>query len=119
MDVVGIETFFMCVKYFDKDANRIREDFLQFVPITDISRKGLAQILLESLGNLGINLNYLGSQEYDRTSAMWELFNTFTYTITFQSYPLALYIHWCFHSLNLAISYACNLKSIRNAVGII
>jgi len=36
-----------------------------------------------------------------------------------QSYPLALYIHCCSHSLNLAISDACDVKSIRNAVGII
>lgn len=49
----------MCVRYFDKDTNKIREDFFQFVPVTDMSGKDLAQVLLECLGNLGINLNYL------------------------------------------------------------
>lgn len=30
-----------------------------------------------------------------------------------------MYLHCCSHSLNLAISDACDVKSIRNAVGII
>lgn len=58
-DVERIEQFSMCVRHFDKDTNRIREDFLQFVPVTDMSGKFLAQVLLECLVNLGISLNYL------------------------------------------------------------
>ncbi|KAF0713891.1 zinc finger MYM-type protein 1-like, partial [Aphis craccivora] len=117
-DVGGIEQFSMCVRYFDKDTNKIREDFLQFVPVTDMSGKSLAQVLLECLGNLGINLNYLRGQGYDGASAMRGLFNG-VQAIIKQSYPLALYIHCCSHSLNLAISDACDVKSIRNSVGII
>ncbi|KAF0708089.1 zinc finger MYM-type protein 1-like, partial [Aphis craccivora] len=80
------EQFSMCVRIFDKDTNKIREDFIQFVPVRDMSGKGLAQVLLECLGNLEINLNYLRGQV---------------------------------HSLNLAISDACDIKSIRNTVEII
>jgi hypothetical protein len=36
-DVAGIKQFSMCVRYFDKDTNRIRENFLQFVSVTDMS----------------------------------------------------------------------------------
>lgn len=117
-DIAGIEQFSMCVRYFDKDTNRIREDFLQFVPVTDMSGKGLAQVLLESLGNLGINLNHLRGQGYDGAAAMRGLFNG-VQAIIKQSYPLALYLHCFSHSLNLAIFDACDVKSIRNAVGII
>lgn len=118
-DVAGIEQFSLCVRYFDKDTIKIREDFLQFVPVTDMSRKGLAQASLECLGNLGVNLNYLRGQGYDGASAMRGLFINGVQAIIKQSYPLALYIHYCSHSLNLAISDACDVKSIRNAVGII
>ncbi|CAI6377192.1 unnamed protein product [Macrosiphum euphorbiae] len=83
-----------------------------------MSGKGLAQVLLESLGNLGINLNYLRGEGYDGASAMRGLLNG-VQAIIKQSYPLTLYIHCCSHSLNLAISDVCNIKSIRNAVGII
>jgi hypothetical protein len=55
---------------------------------------------------------------YDGASAMRGLCNGVKAIIK-QSYPLALYIHYCSHSLNVAISDACDLKSIRNAVGII
>lgn len=108
----------MCIRYFDKDVNRIKEVFLQFVPVTDMSGKGLAQVLIESLGSIGVNLSYLRGQGYDGASAMRGLFNG-VQPIIKQSYPLALYIHCCSHSLNLAISDACDVKSIRNAVGII
>ncbi|XP_008180518.1 52 kDa repressor of the inhibitor of the protein kinase-like [Acyrthosiphon pisum] len=96
-DVAGIEQFSMCVRYFDKDTNKIR---------------GFSSICTR------INLNYLRGQAYDGASAMQGLFNG-VQAIIKQSYPLALYIHCCSHSLNLAISDACDVKSIRNAVGII
>lgn len=117
-DIAGIEQFSMCIRYFDKDVNRIKEDFLQFVPVTDMSGKGLAQVLIESLGSIGVNLSYLRGQGYDGASAMRGLFSG-VQAIIKQSYSLALYIHCCSHSLNLAISDACDVKSIRNAVGII
>lgn len=105
----------MYVSYFNKNTNRIKKDFFQFVSITDISRKGLVQVLHESLKNLGINLNYLRGQGYDIASAMRELFNG-EQAIIKQSYSLSLYIHCCFHSLNLAIFDACDVKSIYNAI---
>jgi len=32
-DVIRVEQFSLCIKYFDADVNKIREDFLQFVPV--------------------------------------------------------------------------------------
>lgn len=34
-----------------------------------------------------------------------------------ESYPSAIYIHCSAHNLNLSISYACSVASIRNAMG--
>lgn len=34
-------------------------------------------------------------------------------------YPKALYVHCVAHSLNLAVSYACDLQPIRNCLGVI
>lgn len=45
--------------YFDKDTNSTREDFVWLLPITDMSGKGLAQVLLEIFRNVEVNLNYL------------------------------------------------------------
>jgi len=36
-----------------------------------------------------------------------------------EKYPLAFYIHCTSHSLNLAVSNVCSVKSVRNTMGII
>jgi hypothetical protein len=117
-NVTGIEQFFMCVRYFDKSTKRIRKNFLQFVPVTNISGKCLAQVLLECLRNLRINLNLFRSQGYDGVTAMRWLFNG-VQAIIKQFYSLALFIHCCSHLLNLTISDACDVKSNCNTAGII
>lgn len=39
-DVQGIEQFSLCLRYVDDEQNEIREDFIKFVPVTDVSGKG-------------------------------------------------------------------------------
>jgi len=106
----------LCVRYFGKETKTLREDILKFVPVVDASGKGLAKVLLDTLQNIGINLDYLRGQGYDRESAMQGKFNGVQASVK-ESYPLALYLHCSSHSLNLCISDACNLKPIRNPTG--
>jgi len=40
-------------------------------------------------------------------------------TIIRNKYPKALYVHCVAHTLNLAVSYACNIQSVRNCLGTI
>lgn len=40
-------------------------------------------------------------------------------TVIRQKYPKALYVHCAAHSLNLALSTSCNIKSIRNCLGVV
>lgn len=40
-------------------------------------------------------------------------------TIIRSKHPKALYVHCAAHSLNLAVSSACNIQSIRNCLGVI
>ncbi|KAF0747872.1 zinc finger MYM-type protein 1-like, partial [Aphis craccivora] len=42
-DISGVEQFSLCVRYFDKETKTLREDFLKFVPVLDVSGKGLAK----------------------------------------------------------------------------
>lgn len=115
-DISGVEQFSLCVRYFDKATKTLREDFLKFVPVVDVSGKSLAKVLLDTLKSIGINLDFLRGQGYDGASAMQGKFNG-VQAIVKESYPLALYLHCSSHSLNLCISDACNLKPIRNATG--
>lgn len=57
-DVSGIEQFSICARFVDKidDEYIIREDFLCFIPVEDVTGKGLANTLLIKMKDIGINL---------------------------------------------------------------
>jgi hypothetical protein len=114
-DISGTEQFSLCARYVDPDGN-IREDFLQFVPVTDVSGEGLASVIVNSLTEFGLNLAYLRGQGYDGAGAMSGKLNGVQARIR-SMYPLAVYVHCASHSLNLAISDACTVVAIRNCVG--
>ncbi|KAL4153397.1 hypothetical protein QTP88_001230 [Uroleucon formosanum] len=67
-DISGIEQFSLCARYFNN--GQINEDFLLFVPVTDVTGKGLASTLLTSLDLIGIDYNYMIDQGYDGAAAM-------------------------------------------------
>ncbi|XP_060845979.1 zinc finger MYM-type protein 1-like [Rhopalosiphum padi] len=117
-DISGIEQFSLCVRYFEFSSMQMREDFLTFVPVTDVTGMGLANTLLNTLDKLGIDLKYLRGQGFDGAATMSGCFNGVQSHVT-KKYPLAHYIHCTSHCLNLAISDTCNVQSIRNCTGTI
>lgn len=117
-DVAGIEQLSLSVRYFDKEKKQIVEEFLTFTPVHDVTGKALADTILQTLESLSLNLSYLKGQGYDGAASMSGKFNGVQAHI-FKKFPLAPYIHCSSHSLNLAISFACNVKAIRNTMGTI
>lgn len=117
-DISGIEQFCLCARYLDTTKMIMREEFLKFVPVNDVTGNGLASTLMTTLKEIGIDLKYLRGQGYDGAAAMSGQFNGVQAHVT-KIYPLAYYIHCSSHSLNLAISDACNIQSIRNCTGTI
>jgi len=55
--------------------DEIQEDYLNFVPLHNTSGENLANTLLDSLKNFGIDLQYLRGQGYDGSAAMSGRFN--------------------------------------------
>ncbi|XP_041472075.1 52 kDa repressor of the inhibitor of the protein kinase-like [Lytechinus variegatus] len=96
----------------------VREDFLQFVPVYNLTGKNLANVLTESLEGYGINLQYLRGQGYDGAAAMSGRFKGVQSHIS-KEYPNAPYVHCAAHSLNLAVSGSCNERPIKNCMGTI
>lgn len=72
-DIAGIEQYSLCARYFKN--GQINEDFLMFVPVTDVTGKGLASTLLTSLDLIGIDYNYMMGQGYDGAAAMSGIFH--------------------------------------------
>jgi hypothetical protein len=86
------------------------------VEVTDVSSKALAKTILQNLEIMGLELNNLFGQGYDGAAAMSRKFNATQKHIN-DKYPMALYIHCRAYSLNLAISFSCNVTDIRNCMG--
>jgi hypothetical protein len=117
-DISQIEQFSLCVRYVDEELFKIREDFLAFVPVYDVTGQGLANTLMSSLTSLGLDLNNLRGQGYDGASAMSGQFRGVQAFIS-EKVPSAIYTHCSSHSLNLCLSDASKIPMIRNCMGVI
>ncbi|KAK9744053.1 protein of unknown function (DUF4371) [Popillia japonica] len=119
-DISRIEQFSLCIRYVDKDEDgmKLREDYLTFVPVHDLAWAALAGTLKETLVSLGLNLNNLRGQGHDGASAMTGSFRG-VQSIIREEYPRTIYTHCASHCLNLCLSDASKVTSIRNAFGTI
>lgn len=91
-DTSGIEQFSFFARYFEFSLMKMEKDFLMFVPVNDITGKGLLNILLNILDKLGIDLKYLRAQDFDSATTVSGCFNGVQSHIT-KKYPLVYYIH--------------------------
>lgn len=103
MDISTKEQFSICVRYIDNEEKKIREDFLQFIEVQDVSGKGLADTILKSFSYFGINPKFLIGQEYDGAVTMSGKFKGVQFRIR-ELYPLAHYLH----SLQFSLSQSSN-----------
>lgn len=71
-DVSGVEQESLCIRYVNL---KLREEFLQFVPTSDVTGKGLAKLILDNIKIFGIDFEYLRGQGYDGVTLMSGKFN--------------------------------------------
>lgn len=74
--------------------------------------------MLETLSKFGLDLGKMRGQGYDGAAAMRGQFRGVQACIK-EKLPLALYTHCSSHTLNLCLSDASNIPSIRNCMGVI
>ncbi|GBN40674.1 hypothetical protein AVEN_128616-1 [Araneus ventricosus] len=117
-DISQIEQFSLCVRYVEDQSYKIREHFLTFVPFYDVTGAGLDNTVLETLSITGLDLKKMRRQGYDGAATMRGQFRGVQASIK-EKLPLALYTHCSSHSLNLCLSDASNIPSIRNCMGFI
>ncbi|XP_022177820.1 52 kDa repressor of the inhibitor of the protein kinase-like [Myzus persicae] len=126
-DVSRVEQLSLCVRYLENNLNIekneinnyvLKEDFLQFVPVSSTTGQNLATVILVTLKNLGITCDYLLGQGYDGAAAMSGNFKGVQSVIR-EVHPAALYVHCSAHSLNLALAHSSNIHHIRNCIGTI
>lgn len=115
LDVSGTEQISLCLRYVNS-SYMLREDFVGFVPIYDLSGKNIAATIIKECGKLGLDVANIVGQGYDGASSMAGKFNGVQAEIK-KLYPKALFVHCANHRLNLALSSAMSVTHIRNCLG--
>ncbi|GBM31565.1 hypothetical protein AVEN_11740-1 [Araneus ventricosus] len=101
-DISQIEQFSLCVRYFEDQSYKIKEDFVTFVPVYDVTGAGLANTVLETLSILGLDLKKMRGQGYDGAATMRGQLRGVQDSIK-EKLPQLLYTHCSSHSLNLCL----------------
>lgn len=117
-DISGVQQMSLCIRCTDFSISNVEELFLQFVPLHDVTGKGIAATIIDKLKDLGIDMTKLRGQGYDGASNLSGKFNGVQAHVQ-ALFPKALYVHCAAHSLNLAVSNSCEVPSIRNCLGTI
>lgn len=84
------EQFSLCVWYVEHETIDIKEYYLAFVPLTDLSGSGPAKTLKTELVHLVLDLNCTRGQGYDGAVVMSGSFRGAQAPIR-EAYPLAVY----------------------------
>ncbi|XP_008179014.1 52 kDa repressor of the inhibitor of the protein kinase-like [Acyrthosiphon pisum] len=117
-DISTIEQMTVCIRYVDTSCWIIREDFVGFVEMNSTTGLALKNSILDKLKDIGLSINNLRGQGYDGGANMSGK-NNGAKALIQNDQPLAFYTHCFSHSLNLCLSKACNVPSIKNMLGIV
>lgn len=98
--IAGVEQLSICARYVEKIE--IREEFLQFVPVSDLTRRGLVDTILKGLRTICIATEYLRAQGYDGAAPMSGAYNG-VQALVQQQCANTIYVHCHSHSLNLSL----------------
>uniref|UniRef100_UPI0002B8EE97 52 kDa repressor of the inhibitor of the protein kinase-like n=1 Tax=Ciona intestinalis TaxID=7719 RepID=UPI0002B8EE97 len=117
-DVSCHEQFSLCARYVDESGTGelvVREDFLGYVAVEDLTGSSLAEVILHTLQRYNIDCAKLRGQGYDGASNMAGKFSGVQTKIR-ELHPLAAYTHCSSHVLNLVLGKSTQLRPIRRAV---
>lgn len=74
-DISHKEQLILCARYVHAEQNKIREDFLQFVEVKDVTGQALSTTIFQCLKDIGLEVKYLVGQGNDGAAAMSGRFN--------------------------------------------
>ena len=119
-DISGTEQLSIGVRYVDMTPEKpvIREQFFGFTPLEEVDAESIANTILDSCRNYGLDLNKLVGQGYDGCSTMAGKESGVQARIK-QQYPKATFVHCASHRLNLVVNDLNKVPQIRNAVATI
>lgn len=110
----------MCLRYVDCSSGKaiIREDFVEFISVEDVSAQALATTIITHLVSYNLDMHKFIGQGYDGAAVMSGRLRGVR-TIIAEQYPKAQFVHCVAHVLNLVLAHSCEVPMIRNCLGTI
>lgn len=108
----------ICMRYVDVDKWILRENFLGFIEMTSTTRTAIRDAIKHKLESIGLSLYNIRGQG-NHVGANMAGKNNSVQAFILNEQPLAFYTHCFSHSLNLCISKACEITSIKKMMGVI
>lgn len=96
-----------CIRLIENED--VWEEFLQFILISDLTGKDLADTICQAMEDFSLLTSNLVGQGYDGAWAMSGHLKG-AQSFMWQKHPEALYFHCCSHTLNLSLSEECSVK---------
>ena len=115
-DLTNKEQMPLVLRFVDKEGH-IREEFLKFVHLANgTSGENMAEAIKTEIRSLGLDLRNCRGQGYDGAGNMSGKYIGAAVRIQ-NDFPDAIYVHCASHRLNLCVTNACSVPSIRNTFG--
>lgn len=102
-DISGKEQLSIGIRYFNMQSFEIREEFLGFTEVQDLSAEGIANALINITNKYGLSMSQLIGLGFDGCSTMSGRING-VQSIIRRKYPMACFYHCASHKLNLVIN---------------
>ncbi|CAH1993310.1 unnamed protein product [Acanthoscelides obtectus] len=119
-DISRREQLALCLRYVHCSSGKsvIREDFLEFIHVEDVSAQALATTIISHLLSYNLDMDKWIGQGYDGAAVMSGRLRGVR-TIISEQYPKAQFVHCVAHVLNLVLAHSCEIPMIRNCIGTI
>lgn len=118
-DVSGTEQLSISVRFLSDEKDIcIKEIFLGFVPLSDLSAHGITKKIITFIQSCGLKVENIRGQGFDganvvsgKLGGVQKLIRDIT--------PRATYVHCANHSLDLVLAKACTLQIIKAFFGVV
>jgi hypothetical protein len=107
------EQLCLCIRYVDESHATVKEEFLGFIGMNDLSAQSIATEILTRIGELGLQIENCIGQGYDGAAAMSGHISGVQVLIRKEA-PTAIYVHCASHCLNLVLNHSSQVVPIRN-----
>lgn len=99
------------------DEFKIKEEFFGFIDLSSTTGSDIKKTIIKQIEYCHLSLKNIRDQEYDGGSNMSGK-NNDVQAFILEDQRSAVYIDYFNHELNLCIFEACEIREIRNIVGI-